>query len=328
LRIIVAGIIGRYPWGGVTWCSLMYLLGLRDLGHDVYYLEDTRECNYDPETNEMSKDPRYALRYISESLSPFGFGDRWCYVDFLHNHHGMTHDRMKENCTSADLLIVLSGGVWIWRDEYLKIPRKIFIDSDPAFTQFSISNAVEHSADDAGSASYVKFFETYDTLFTFGQNIGTPRSTVPTAGMTLLPTTQPITTELWQPASMPARPLWTTVMTWQIESFADVGGNKDQESLKVINLSNRCRAASGPELELAVNGPRDMLTEKGWRCVNPFPISSDLWRYHGYITSSRGEVASRAIAEPAAVAGNVGVLGDAELAAAGCNVAVVAPQIA
>ena len=33
LKIIVAGIIGRYPWGGVTWCSLMYLLGLLYYGY-------------------------------------------------------------------------------------------------------------------------------------------------------------------------------------------------------------------------------------------------------------------------------------------------------
>jgi gamma-glutamyltranspeptidase len=35
VRILFAGIIARYPFGGVTWCSLMYLLGLRALGHDV-----------------------------------------------------------------------------------------------------------------------------------------------------------------------------------------------------------------------------------------------------------------------------------------------------
>ena len=29
MRILFAGIIARYPFGGVTWCSLMYLLGLR-----------------------------------------------------------------------------------------------------------------------------------------------------------------------------------------------------------------------------------------------------------------------------------------------------------
>jgi len=38
MRILFAGIIGRYPFGGVTWCSLMYLLGLRAMGHEVFYI--------------------------------------------------------------------------------------------------------------------------------------------------------------------------------------------------------------------------------------------------------------------------------------------------
>ena len=51
MRILFAGIIARYPFGGVTWCSLMYLLGLRALGHEVFYIEDTGECVYDPVQN-------------------------------------------------------------------------------------------------------------------------------------------------------------------------------------------------------------------------------------------------------------------------------------
>ena len=38
MKILFAGIIARHPFGGVTWCSLMYLLGLRALGHEVFYI--------------------------------------------------------------------------------------------------------------------------------------------------------------------------------------------------------------------------------------------------------------------------------------------------
>jgi len=123
MRIVLAGIIGRYPWGGVTWCSLMYLLGLRKLGHEVWYLEDTCECNFDPELNAISTDPGYALRYIDTNLRPFGFGDRWCYVDYTGRHHGIDEARMREICNSADLFLVLSGGCWAWRDHYRGIAR-------------------------------------------------------------------------------------------------------------------------------------------------------------------------------------------------------------
>ena len=55
MRILFAGIIARYPFGGVTWCSLMYLLGLRALGHEVFYIEDTGECVYDPVLNALDR---------------------------------------------------------------------------------------------------------------------------------------------------------------------------------------------------------------------------------------------------------------------------------
>ena len=34
MKILFAGIIGRYPFGGVAWCSLMYPVGLRTIGHE------------------------------------------------------------------------------------------------------------------------------------------------------------------------------------------------------------------------------------------------------------------------------------------------------
>lgn len=46
LRIIVTGLIGQYPLGGVTWDYIQYALGLKLMGHDVYYFEDTGQWPY------------------------------------------------------------------------------------------------------------------------------------------------------------------------------------------------------------------------------------------------------------------------------------------
>ena len=70
MKILFAGIIGRYPFGGVTWCSLMYLLGLRALGHEVLYIEDTGECIYDADRDEIALDPTYGTQYIHDALAP------------------------------------------------------------------------------------------------------------------------------------------------------------------------------------------------------------------------------------------------------------------
>src|SRR5438105_5739586 len=100
MRILFAGIVARYPFGGVTWCSLMYLLGLRALGHQVWYLEDTGECNYDPIRNTLATDPAYALDLIARNLDAYGLGDRWCYVDYRGGYHGHSADGWRR--VSAD----------------------------------------------------------------------------------------------------------------------------------------------------------------------------------------------------------------------------------
>src|SRR5204863_147227 len=126
MRILLAGIIARYPFGGVTWCSLMYLLGLKALGHEVFYIEDTGE------------------------------------------------------------------GAFEWHT-----------------------------------------------------------------------TSQPVTIDEWRTDTVP-RDRFTTVMTWQIESFTDVGGNKDQEFIQYLDLPSRTSQA----FELAINGPQGLLRDHGWATVD------------------------------------------------------------
>jgi hypothetical protein len=276
VKILVAGIIARYPFGGVTWCSLMYLLGLRDLGHDVFYVEDTGECIYDPIQNARTEDPGYGTAYIHAALEPFGLGDRWSLVNYDGAYHGAPRETVQAFCADADLFINLSGGSWFWRDEYARIPRRLFIDSDPVFTQLALAK---------GDAWYVEFFQRFDHLFTFGANIGTPASDVPTAGFTWHKTWQPVVTRLWRPDHPPRHDRLTTVMTWRIESFADVDGNKDKEFVKFIDLPSRTTR----QFELAVNGPQTLLRQFGWQTVDAMAVSRTLWDYRAFIQASHGE---------------------------------------
>jgi hypothetical protein len=275
MKILFAGIMARYPFGGVTWCSLMYLLGLRALGHDVFYIEDTGECVYDPVQNLRSVDPSYGTSYIHRALEPFGLGDRWAFVNYDGTYHGRSAEDVRRWAVGADLFINLSGGSWFWRDEYARIPHKIFIDSDPAFTQIAIANAVPW---------YVEFFEQFDHLFTFGSNIGTPASTVPTGSFTWHKTWQPVTMAEWATTDVPGE-CFTTVMTWKIESFTDVGGNKDQEFIKFLDLPSR----TTQRFELAINGPQTLLREHGWGTVDAMRVSRTPWEYRDFIHRSRGE---------------------------------------
>ena len=275
MKILFAGIIARYPFGGVTWCSLMYLLGLRALGHEVFYIEDTGECVYDPVLNTRATDPTYGTTYIDNALEPFGLGDRWSFVNYDGSYHGRSADEVKRYAADADLFINLSGGSWFWRDEYARIPHKVFVDSDPAFTQLAIAKA---------EPWYVAFFERFDHLFTFGANIGTAASPIPTGGMIWHKTWQPVTIDDWR-AERPPRDRFTTVMTWQIESFADVGGNKDQEFVKFIELPSR----TPQRFELAINGPQQLLRQSGWETVDAMQVSRTPAAYRDFIQGSKAE---------------------------------------
>jgi hypothetical protein len=277
MNIILAGIMGRYPYGGVGWCSLMYLLGLRTLGHRVWYLEDTGECNYDPLANTLATEPTYAVNFIRQALQPHGLGENWCYVDYRGRHHGISPQRWLEVCRDADLFLNLSGGCWFWRDHYASIPRKAFIDSDPAFTQLAIAKGVPW---------YVDFFRRFDALFTFGRNIGTAACPVPVGEFRWRHTWQPLCIDQWQPAPARRR-VFTTVMTWKTGSFTDIDANKNIEFEKVIDLPRRVAAAL--ELAISANAPRSRLEQYGWICRDAFQVSSDLDRYRHYIRGSMAE---------------------------------------
>jgi hypothetical protein len=276
MNVILAGIMGRYPYGGVAWCSLMYLLGLRRLGHRVWYLEDTGECNFDPVANTLATEPGYALDFIRACLAAFGLGENWCYVDYHGQYHGHSRDAWRRVCAGADLFLDLSGGCWFWRDEYAAIPHSAFIDSDPAFTQLALAKGVPW---------YVDFFARFHRLFTFGRNIGTPACPVPTGPFRWEHTWQPVCVDEWRPTGEPPRPCFTTVMTWKITSFTDIGGNKDQEFFKVLDLASRAPVP----IELAVTGPREFLRGHGWQCRDALPVSRTLDAYRDYLRTSRGE---------------------------------------
>jgi len=276
VKIVFAGIIARYPFGGVTWCSLMYLLGLRALGHEVLYIEDTGECIYDLAKDAVSLDPSYGTRHIHNALEPFGLGHRWSFVNYDGVHHGVSGEAVRTFCTEADLFVNLSGGSWFWRDEYAQIPRRVFVDSDPVFTQLAIAK---------GEKWYVEFFRGFSHLFTFGANIGTPASDVPTSGFTWHKTWQPVVTDLWRTDVPPSGDRFTTVMTWKTESFTDVDGNKDREFVRFLDIPGRTRH----HFELAINGPQDMLREHGWPTVDGMSVSRSLWDYREFIQGSKGE---------------------------------------
>jgi len=75
-KIIVLHLAARYPFAGVIWQLIHHLLGFRQLGLDVYYIEDSRAYVYDPTIADATTDPTHNLKVLHGVLDRWGFGDR------------------------------------------------------------------------------------------------------------------------------------------------------------------------------------------------------------------------------------------------------------
>lgn len=68
MKAIVTGMIATYPVGGVVFDYGQYVVGMKQLGFDVLYLEDTGGQTYDPVAGLYGDNPSYGITYLSESL--------------------------------------------------------------------------------------------------------------------------------------------------------------------------------------------------------------------------------------------------------------------
>jgi hypothetical protein len=286
LRIVVTGLIGRYPLGGVAWDYLQYVLGLARLGHDVYYLEDTGEWPYDPDEDGLSKGgPAFTTRYLEKVMSRFGLEERWAYrFAWEDRWFGMPANRREQVLAGADLVINVSGTLGRPAEyrEAAQRARFAYIDSDPVFTQVKL---VQHP-------HFRPLVDAHDVHFSFGEALA---ETVPETGHRWRPTRQPVVLEEWQP--VPARrEAFTTVMNWT--SYRPVkwrGLSLDQKNVefeRFLELPDKVRPTV---LELALaegktrRPPRRRLSAAGWRIVDPSIVCPDPESYRSYVAGSKGE---------------------------------------
>lgn len=76
-RLIVLGLLGQYPLAGIAWQSIHYLIGLRRLGWDVFYVEDSGANPYDPRHATRTEDHAYAVHYVADVMRRIDLADRW-----------------------------------------------------------------------------------------------------------------------------------------------------------------------------------------------------------------------------------------------------------
>lgn len=269
----------RFPdFGGSSWVRLQYVLGLRKLGIDSYWVESLDRV--DPLV--MRRSVKYLTDRFHQRLEAFGLADRYCInYNAGEAYYGMTAAQLEELADSADLVLNLNG--WMPHESPLaKVPKRAYLDVDPGFTQLW---ALDQDMN----------LDRHNYFFTVGQNVTAPGFKIPTHGVawnTILP---PVVLDEW-PAVIDERcRTFTTVADWRGAQNAIFEGQhyggKRSEFVRMIRLPQD----SGQPIELALciglNESEDLglLAGNGWVALDAAQYAGDPFSYREFIQTSRAE---------------------------------------
>jgi len=139
-KVIVFGILFWYPLAGVTYQFLHYLVGLRRLGWDVYYVEDSNRWLYDPHLNDLSGDPAPNIAAVAPVLEAHGFAGHWAFRAGVPGSpcYGMSEEQLRRLYREADAFLNVTGSQEM-REELLTCPRRLYVETDPFAEQIEIA---------------------------------------------------------------------------------------------------------------------------------------------------------------------------------------------
>jgi hypothetical protein len=287
VRIIITGLVGQYPFGGVIWDYLQYLLGFRSLGHQVLYLEDSGAWPYDPVAGTITDDCSFALQSLNKIFTDFDLGESWVYRNGADGKfHGAGEKVAREWLRHGDLLVNVSSAGWL-RDYDLRVGHRMFIDGDPMFCQIGLL--------DGSNPLYAGRLRDHDSHFTFGLSVGQSDCPVPVDGITWRPTVQPVAIDQWPVTPVSADAPWTTVMNWASYKpkvwEGRTYGQKNLEFNRFRDLPSKTSIPLRLAMGLGVDGQRPAreLRQLGWDLVEPQEVVPDHRAYRSFLTNSRGE---------------------------------------
>lgn len=288
LRLVVLGMMGRCPFGGQTWLYLNWLLGLRKLGHEVWYIEDDTVWPYDPERDSITDDCSYAVRHIASCMERIGSPDTWGFRAAYRagECYGITSARLDQLYRTCDALLNIVGATDL-RAEHLAAPLRVYVECDPVIAELQLANGDNHTATALAN---------HHAIVTYGENFGAADCRVPIDGRPYGKTRQPVDLNLWPMAYEPEALFFTTIGNYrQTGNDVAYGGelyrwSKHHEWEKFLTLPRRTPQAF--ELAMFPNdlADREKLQAHGWRLVPPFRMSLDIFgAYPAYFRSSRAE---------------------------------------
>jgi hypothetical protein len=283
LTIILSGMIATVPHqGGATWAVLQYLLGFKQLGYDVYFLEPVEEAALRPASVPLARTVN--ATYFRQVMADFGLKQASALLlAGTQQTVGLSYARLRQVARRADVLVNISG---LLTDEVLTghIPLRVYLDLDPAFTQ------LWH----AGQGIDMRFAG-HSHFVTIGQAIGSTDCTAPTCGLTWITTPQPIVLEYWPVAERITYDALTTVANWRgygsIEYEGVFYGQKAHSLRQFITLPTLTEEKFMLALAIHPDESKDLraLNNNGWHLVDPAQVVPTPASYQRFIQGSKAE---------------------------------------
>ena len=281
MRILVSGMIAAVPFhGGATWAVLQYLLGFRELGHEVTFVEQIDAAALQPAGGPVAASVNAS--YMRSVAERFGLGEDWALlVAGSDDTAGMSRDALRAAARDADVLVNISG---ILTDEDLMGAARVrvYLDLDPAFNQLWHAQGID------------MHFAGHERFVTVGQAIGTPACTVPTSGIDWIPTVPPVVLAHWPVVEGGEH--FTTIGNWRgygsVEHEGVQYGQKAHSMRALMGIAARSDASLVLALDIHPGETPDIeaLDRNGWQIIDPATVAADPDSYRSFIAGSRGEL--------------------------------------
>ena len=284
-RVVVLGLMGQYPLGGMAWQVLHHVIGLRRLGVECFYIEDSGAPPYSPREQSVVGSARENVRFLRETFRRYDLADIWSYYDSLSRRwFGMQQARVQELLEHADAIVNLCGAS---RPDPARRRKgcMIYIETDPILEQVKYAQ---------GDPVTREFLHSHDLHFTYGWNIGTRESRVPAGDIAWRKTHPPVLVDLWESTPKP-RGDWRTIATYRNKGKDVViegetyYWSKHPNFDRVMDLPSKTKE----RLEVALVSPTPELRERflshGWKLEDPYRISHGAGVYRRYIQGAKGE---------------------------------------
>ena len=288
-KAVVLGMTSKMPFAGIVFLVAQYLVGLKRLGFDVYYVEAHGQTPWMLMNDEHADGAALASAFIAGMMKRFDLGDDHWAFEALHDDgrcYGLSQEALRRLYQDAAIIFNLHGGT-VPRSEHCETGRLVYIGTDPVEHEVALYH---------GDQGMVDYLSAHCAFFTWGANYGNADCRVPVSpDFTFIPTRQPIVMDFWEPFADGPADTFTTVGNWrQLRRPVELDGelyhwSKHLEFAKFIDLPRRCAQRFELALVNVNDEDRQLLDSNGWTVRDSAGFTTDVDAYRHYIERSRGE---------------------------------------